>query len=533
MKSMNVKEFSTLADYVAVLQRRKLVVLLPLILVPITAVLFSLQQHKVYEASADVLLSPSLAAALTGTTDPLSGAQPDRFMQTQAVLARVPSVLQSAVRKAGVPGETAGQLLDSSSVQPVLNADLLRFQVKSADSTVAVRLVNAYAQEYTRYRVQLDTSSLQQAKQEITGRLAQLRRTGVDLKSGLYTGLLDKEQQLTVLQSLQTGNTSLVQSANNAAQVAPRPSRNGILGLVLGAVLGLALAFLFEALDRRVHSYQEIEQALDIPLLGRLPKPPQQVGNGISPVMLTEPHSDEAGAVRRLKASFELANLSLRARTIMVTSAAPREGKSTTVANLAVAFAQGGDHVVLVDADIHNQTLTEFFGLHARRGFSDVALGSAQLEDAVASIRIPGVLGGRPAHSGDNGRTTLSGVLEVLPAGTAPQEAGAFLGTSNLNGVINQLRERADYVFLDAPPLLGVGDALALSATVDAVLLVARVEGMNRPMLEEFERAVAACPGPKLGLVITGGRLERSYGYPGGARRPTAEPRTGKPLPTR
>jgi len=532
MESIGAKEFSTLADYVAVLRRRRAVVLVAVCLVPVAALLFSLRQHKVYEASADVLLNPSLAAALTGAPDQLAGQQAERFVQTQAALARVPSVLEAAARKASVPGETAGELLDSSSVKPVLNADLLRFSVQHDDPKVAARLVNAYAQEYTRYRATLDTSSLTRAKQQVNAQLSRLRNSGIDPKSGLYAGLLDKEQQLTILQSLQIGNTSFVRKAESAAQVAPRPVRNAILGFFFGVVLGIGLAFLVEALDRRVRSHGEIERTLRIPFLGWLPKSTEPVVNGISPVMLASPHSGEADAVRRVKATLELANLDLRARTIMISSAAPQEGKSTTVTNLAVALAQSGERVVLVDADVYNATLTEFFELHACRGLTDVVLGRSALADSVRTIPIPGARGNRSIQSGDNGREIFGGILEVLPAGTASQDAAAILGTSILERIISELRERADYVLFDAPPLLGVGDAMALSAKVDAVLLVAKAEGMDRTMLEELGRAAAVCPKPKLGFVITGADLGQAYGYPGAARR-AAEFERAKSLPTR
>jgi polysaccharide biosynthesis transport protein len=533
MESTGAKEFSTLADYVAVLRRRKTIVLLAVVLVPVAALFYSVQQQKVYEASADVLLNPSLAAALTGAPDQLAGQQADRFVQTQAALARVPPVLERAAQKAGVPGETAGALLDSSSVSPALNADLLRFRVQNGDPEVAVQLVNAYAQAYTRYRAALDTSSLTRAKQQVNVQLSRLRNSGIDPKSGLYAGLLDKEQQLTILQSLQVGNTSVVQRAGNGVQIAPRPVRNGILGLLFGAVLGVGLAFLIEALDRRVRSHREIERSLGIPFLGWLPKPSDQVGHGISPAMLARPHSGEADAVRRLKATLELANLTLRARTIMISSAGSEEGKSTTAANLAVALAQAGARVVLIDADIRNPTLTEFFQLHACRGLSDVALGRALIADATRTIPIPGARGERSTQLGGNGRETFSGILEVVPAGTAPQEAAAILGTSVLDNAIAQLREQADYVLLDAPPLLGVGDAMALSAKVDAVLLVAKADGMDQTVLEELGRAADACPSPKLGFVITGAPLGQAYGYPGAARRAAASRKAGEAVPTR
>lgn len=258
-------------DYLHVLRRRKWIVLQAVVLVPAAALAVSLQQSKLYEASADVLISrQNLAAMLTGTPDPTASQQPDRLLQTQADLARVRAVAARVVEETGFDG-TANDFLAQSSVSAKANADLLVFKVSDRDREDAARLATEYARQYRIYRNELDTAALQRAKSEVTRRLRQLESAGQQ-GSALYASLADKEQQLSTLQALQTSNASVVQTAEGARQIQPRPVRNAILGLALGLILGLGLAFLFEAVDARVRSSDEVERELDTPLLGRLPR---------------------------------------------------------------------------------------------------------------------------------------------------------------------------------------------------------------------------------------------------------------------
>ena len=163
---------------------------------------------------------------------------------------------------------------------------------------------------------------------------------------------MDKEQRLRTIQALQASNSFVVQPARGASQVQPRPFRAGLLGLLVGLVLGLGLAFLREALDTRVRTAEEVSEALDMTLLARLPTPPKRLTSKDSLVMLEAPRSKESEAFRMLRTNLEFTNLEHGARVIMVTSALESEGKSTTASNLALALARSGRHVALADLDL-------------------------------------------------------------------------------------------------------------------------------------------------------------------------------------
>jgi len=301
--------------------------------------------------------------------------------------------------------------------------------------------------------------------------------------------------------------------------------RNGILGLALGLMLGIGLAFLWEALDTRVRSAEEISERLGLPLLARLPAPPRQMRKDERLVMLAEPRGDQAEAFRMLRTNLEFVRLGHDIRTIMVTSAVEQEGKSTTVANLAVALARAGQRVALVDLDLRRPFLDHFFDLRYRPGLTQVALSQTQLDDALIPIAITdaGDRRPRPANTNGNGDATASsaaslatGGLRVLVSGPLPPNAGEFVGSEALAHILGELRDRFDTILVDAPPMLQVGDPLALSAHVDALFVVSRMNVVRRPMLNEMNRLLETAPCRKLGFVLTGAEAEDGYGYGGG-----------------
>jgi succinoglycan biosynthesis transport protein ExoP len=508
----------TVADYLAILRRRKWVIVQAVVIVPVVALILSIRQPALYGASAQVLLSrQNLGAELSGIQDPTLAQDPIRLSQTQADLARAPGVAQHAVTAAGVRGETAGALLANSSVSPASNADLLIFTVRDANPDVAQRLATAYASAFTKYGQEINTAHLEIARTELLSRIADLRRSG-DTKSSLYSALVQREQQLRELEILQPTNT-LLSPALAAEKLQPRPKHNALLGLIFGILIGVGLAFLWETLDQRVRSEDEIENELGLPLLGRLPEPPR-TGRAI---MLREPTSPYAEPFRRLRTSYEFANLGNRAQTVLVTSAVQQEGKSTTAANLAVALARLGQHVVLVDLDLRQSALADLFGVSSNPGVTDVAVQHVTLDETLTDVFIGGNTGPRISSNGSTAWKP-TGKLEILPAGSVVPDPGEFVGTAALTKILDTLRPRADTVLIDAPPMLGVVDALALAPQVDALLVVTRLRVIRRKSLKELARVLDTIPSRKLGFVITGTELDErdAYRYPyGHSREPT------------
>jgi succinoglycan biosynthesis transport protein ExoP len=497
----------SIRDYARLLLRRKWIVLGAIVLLPAIAVTLALRQPAVYRSTATVATKEgNLAAIVSGIQDNSFYADPNRLAQTQIHLAETPLVAARVLKRARIEGDP-NALLGATAITADPNADILAFTVADHDRNRAEHLANAYAKEYTILRAQLDTQSLRQARSDILKRVAELEAEG----RGAYASSLNaKVDQLQTLQELQGSNAVIARPAENASQIAPRPKRDGVIGLALGLILGLGLAFLRDALDTRVRAAEVVAARLGLPLLARIPEPPRKLQRAEELVLFKEPTSVRSEAFRMLRTNMEFAALDRDMRSIMITSALEREGKSTTIANLAVVAARAGKRVVLIDLDLRRPRIDKFFKLEGQPGLTNVVLGHATLEEATARVAISGDGPGTPAAG--NGHARVDGILDVIPSGPIPPDPGEFVATTALANILETLAYRYDLVLIDAPPVLHVGDALTLATKVSALLIVTRLPAMRRPILNELSRVLDTCPTPKLGFVLSGAHTDGGYG---------------------
>lgn len=516
-------ESGGLRDHVRVLRRRMWLILASIALITGCAVFLSLRQPPLYQASSQVLLKyQNLAANLTGIQD-FSGVyqDPTRIAETQTKIATSPDVAKLTIKAVGLTGMTPGEFLSHAAVSVEPDSDILDFSFTDRSPGRAARVATEFARQYIVHREELDTAAISLARSEAEQRITELKAAN-QTNTPLYERLVESDQQLRTMEALQTANASVLRQANGAAKIQPRPVRNGMLGFFLGLLLGLGVAFFREALDTRLRSASEVGERLGLPLLARLPEPPRTLRTKQRLVMRDKPQSGQAEAFRMLRTNLEFVNLERGARTIMVASALQGEGKTTTASNLAVALARAGRRVVLVDLDLRRPMLHTYFELGIQPGLTDVALGHVRLDQAIARVALTpidakndGADGaadpGSPALT--NGRAKVDGLLEVLPAGLIPPDPGEFVNTHALTELLRELRERADVVIIDTPPLLSVGDTMVLSAHVDAMIVVARLSLIRRPSITELRRVLDNCPASKLGFVLTAADLEEGYGY--------------------
>lgn len=524
---------STLHDYLRVLRRRKWIILPAVVVAPIVAALISLRTPVRYEASAQVLVNrQNLAANLTGVSDPTQQDSP-RFLTTQSQFARLPIIARRTLAAAGMTDASPSDLLGSSRVTSTDNSDFLTFTVSDPRRARAILLATTYAQEYAAYHREFERDQLGSARRAVVARINGLENAG-DTSSSLYRSLLQQEDQLATMEAVASSRQALVRDATGAALIPAHVARNAIIAFVLALITAVGLAFLRDALDVRVRSADEVGDHLQLRLLGRLPEPPRALRKAKKLVMLEAPESPYAEPFRMLRTSLEFVttNSSSRRRPgaklvfselepqhgqrLMVTSALEGEGKTTTVANLAVAFARAGRRVLLVDFDFRRAALHRFFDLESRPGLSDVVHGEVSLENAISYVDLDvvaqaGASDGKPTAERTVG--SAEGSLGVVPSGILPVHADDTIVTARIEQILRELGTQADLVLIDSPPLLRVGDALELTSYVDALLVIANLRAIRPPILDELHRVLADIPADKLGFVLTGADIEGGYEY--------------------
>jgi succinoglycan biosynthesis transport protein ExoP len=509
---MNAENHSTIRYYVAILRRRKLIVALA-ILVPVCLAIASIAAStKQYRGEAEVILNrESLANEVQGTSDPVAASSDYlTIVQTDADAARSIEVAQMVLRAIPNTGLTPRRFLENSSVTPASNADLLAFAVDNQDPKLAVRLSSEYAKQYTSYSLKRTNSAFDAALSQINQQLAVARSGG---NRGLVSSLTDKAEQLKTLEALQTANSYVVQPKSNATVASPKKKEFLALGIIAGLVLAAALVGILEAFDTKVRASDEVEQLLGVPSLARLSPPPPAFRRAV--VTLEDPHDPSVEGFRILRASLELRAADQNCKIFMISSSVEAEGKSLTVANLATAAARTGRNVILVDLDLRRPTQNILFGLNERSpGVTDVLRGDVELSAALQEIQ----LGEEredltvPATAGSES----TGRLRLLRSGALAADPGETMASDQLARLLGVLRDKADFVFIDTPPILRTGDAMSISRYCDAIVLVARLLVVKRPMLLDLARAVAESPAVVLGCAVTGSHTSSEAGYASG-----------------
>lgn len=501
-------------SYLEILRRSAPIILVTAIVVAGIAYGVSLTQSKQYQATADVFVASGALQSTVGNI-PVLSSDPDRVLATQAQVARTPNVADIATKSANVPGITPDDLLGDATVTPGAGEDILTFSVTTGDPQSAEKLVNAYANAYISYRHTLDTAAAVHAKKQVDKRIKGLEANGGPQAKAIPS-LTAKSERLQTQATLGGQNATLGEPATGASQVQPRPVRNAFLGGILGILLGVGLVFLRDALNTRVRSAAEVEEELGIPLIGRIPPPPKKLAEANKLSVLEEPHTPQSEAYRMLATNIELVNLERGASSLMICSPVHSEGKSTTAANLAVAFARRGQRVVLMEADLRRPTMRKLFQLEDGPGIVDAAIGRIDLEQALVTVDIPAenVTSGNGDVMSPNGAGGSPGKLEILAGGPMPPSPAEFMKSRAVADIVARLTERSDFLIIDTPPLLHVSDALTLmlSADIDCAIIAARLRTVRRQALAEAKRILDTAPIVKLGFFTTGAQPKDGYG---------------------
>lgn len=311
---------------------------------------------------------------------------------------------------------------------------------------------------------------------------------GIDKVFGPMVDQLDNTGRKVPIVQINTVSAPKV----NPAPVAPRLKLNLLLGLALGLGAALAFAVLRELLDQSVNSAEQAREIAGAPVIGTIPADPATPDR---PLLVGEARtSARAEAHRQLRTNLAFLDSARSARVVVFTSPTDADGTSTVAANTALAFAEAGERVCLVEADLRHPAALDAFAAQAGDGLSADQLRGDGLSALLAgSATVDAVV--RPwSNQGTS--------LDLLGAGDVPPNAAELLASPRLESAVAELRSRYDRVVIDAPALLPVADAAVLAATADGVVLVARAGRTTASQLQAARAALEPIRARVLGVVM-------------------------------
>lgn len=291
--------------------------------------------------------------------------------------------------------------------------------------------------------------------------------------------------------------TSVQDAEPPLAPISPRVALNIALGALVGLALGFGFALLRENLDTRVRTESDIEGISDIPVLGRIVFDPKASERPL--IVQADSKSSQAESFRTLRTNLQFLDADRTNRSFVITSAIEGEGKSTTAANLAIALADTGVQVLLVEADLRRPKLAEYMGVEGSVGLSDALIGRVDLKDVI-----------QPWGSKS---------LHFLPAGAVPPNPSELLGSARMDSLIDQFNQEFEVVIFDSPPVLPVTDASILSKKIGSTIVIVATgrthKGQLKGALTLLENVGAPISGIVLTMLPVNGRGTAGYGQYG------------------
>ena len=311
----------------------------------------------------------------------------------------------------------------------------------------------------------------------------------------MYNTLLTKVGELSLAGEADLNNIRIVEPAELPLFPVGNRTLTIILGGVLGVLLGIGFAFFLTYLENTVRVPDDVEQYLELPVLGIVPKVAEAKSAKQPLIFLNgDPKEAPAEAYRSLRTNllFSSGKDSLR-KTIVISSAGPKEGKSITTVNLGMALAQAGQNVLLVDADLRRPMLHRVFGLDRQRGLSSVLTGELTIDEAILNTQTPR--------------------LSVLVSGSLPADPSQALGSEQMKDVINYTREHYDIVLFDSASVLGMADTTVLAAETDGTLLVIKPGDATRKALKTATDTLKRVGAQICGVVLNNVNVRRDRYY--------------------
>jgi Mrp family chromosome partitioning ATPase/capsular polysaccharide biosynthesis protein len=529
---------TTPRDFLRVLLRRSWVIVLVVMVATGGAFLLSSRQTKMYRTSAQMVYEPQITAGYSATGQ--SAVNP--YGQQDAVQGVATAINNPAIRQqtaaavdSATPYTLTAQQEGSANSNALVDA-VVTITATSRVPAVARAAANAFATSFITSSKRAQVAQLDNALTVIKQQMATFT-TPAARASSSYLLLAQSAQNLQVGKAMATGGFSLTVPATlPSGPYRPRPLVTAALALGISLFVAVGLVLLLEQFNTKLRSHREVADALDLPVIGRVPRVKRRLITVDPLAVVHDTRGPAAESLRLLRSNLDYLDVTGALSTVLVTSGMPGEGKSVTVCNLGVTLAMGGRRVVLVDADLRRPSLHRYMGLSNTVGVSSVVAGKVPLAKALQGYNLPpldwNLNGG--SHNGNGSKPVADGSdgdakqparrLYLLAAGPMPPNPGEIVASERFKAIFTELKESSvDFVLIDSPAFMSVSDAAAIAPYADGVLALVDMGRATRPGLGEVKDFLDRLPTRKLGVIVVREKPSRSsyHGYYqyAGARR--------------
>lgn len=476
----------------------------------------------VYQANTLMMVSQAKAAAVMDPNTVSYGS--DRLAATYAELLRRQPVLEEVVANLGL-SVSPKSLAPAVSVTPIRNTQLVQLSVESTSPAIAAAVANEIPKVFIQQNEAMQSQRFAASKKSLGDQLARLQdeiaaskdkiaaentkpepdgaaldRLQLDERQleSSYASLYKSYEDLRLEEARQLDTLLVTEEAQPpTTPIRPKTAQNAMLAAIVGALLALGTAYLVEYLDDSLKTPEEVQKVLGLSALGVAPAT-ETKGETPELAMVSGGKNTAAEAYRVLRTNLQFAAVGKPIHTLLITSPSPSEGKTTTAANLAVALAQAGKRIVLVDVDLHRPRVHKIFKLQ-----NNVGITTALLDDGID----PQALLQETAVPG----------LSIMSSGPLPPNPAELVGTASMREALAKLAAAADLVILDSPPTMALSDAAVLATQVDGVLLVLDAYSTRRELAKRavagLQQVQARIVGVVLNRVATRGRGSYYYYY--------------------
>lgn len=431
-----------LHDYLRVLKRQIVLIVAGLLIGLSTGAIVAMLTPPRYQANAEVIVTVRVADTATPSERALATSYANQVAETYRSVLTSTLVLQPVIDDLGLE-LSVDEVASRTTATATPNSAIIGISVTDSNPGQAARVANGITESF----------------------------------STVVTETLEKREQST---SYSVHIVTLQAAQVPTTPVAPNLELSLALGGLIGLAAGVGIALLRATLDQRVRTASDVEAAVDVPVLGQIPL---DADTGKRPLAVSgAPRGARAEAFRALRTNVRFLFRNGQG-VFVITSSGPGEGKSTTAANLALAFADAGHRVALVDGDLRLPRVAEYFDIEGGIGLSDVLVGRVELNDVLQRW----------------GRTALF----LLPAGTVPPNPAELLGSRAMEELVDALTAAFDVVIIDAPPLLLVTDAAVIARRTIGAILVAASGSTQANRLADAVKSIEAVDAKVLGTVVT------------------------------